>query len=177
MILKGQKVILRPLRLSDAKTFVKWFNDPEVNKFLSVRKMDLAQEKKWIAARIKDKSRSSLTLCIETLDGRLIGNTSLEDINLENRRAMFGIVIGDKESWNQGFGSESARLIIDYGFKKLKLHRIALDVYEFNPRAIKVYKRLGFKTEGVKRDHTRWRGKYFNATNMGILDREWKSKN
>jgi hypothetical protein len=54
------------------------------------------------------------------------------------------------------------------------LHRIELDVYEYNPRAIKVYKRLGFKQEGIKREHNLYKGNYYDTLHMGLLKKEWK---
>lgn len=177
MMLKGQKVILRPIRLSDAPRFVKWFNDPEVHRFLNFRSLTLKQERKFIRERLKSDPKDHVQLCVDALDGTHIGTVALESISREQKRAVFGIVIGDKKYWNRGFGTEAARLILDYGFQKLKLHRVELDVYSYNPRAIKVYKNLGFKLEGKKREHALWRGKYYNAYLMGILDREWKKKN
>lgn len=177
MILKGEKVILRPIRLTDAERFVKWFNDKTVNKFLTYRSLTLKAEKKYIKDRLIGKVKDSLHLCVDTIDGNHIGATSLDSINKQNRRATFGIVIGDKRYWNSGYGSEAARLIIDYGFKKLKLHRIDLDVYSYNTRAIKVYKRLGFKVEGRKIEYTKLGNKFYDAFMMSILDRDWKKSN
>jgi RimJ/RimL family protein N-acetyltransferase len=178
MILKGTKVILRPVRLSDAQAFVKWFNDKEVNKFLLIRHLDLKFEKKYISDRIKGKiKKDGIFFCIETRDGVHIGSTSIEIKNQRNRCGGFGIIIGDKNYWNAGYGSEAARLILDYGFKKLKLHRIELDVYSYNPRAIKVYKRLGFKKEGVKKEHNYWNGKFYDTIIMAMLESDWKNQN
>lgn len=176
MILKGQKVVLRPIRMSDAPRFVKWFNDPEVNRFMNYRGLTLAFERKHIRNRLKVRVSDNLHFCIDTKEGIHIGACSLEGISKVHKRASFGIIIGDKKYWDRGLGSEAARIIIDYGFKKLKLHRITLDVYAYNPRAIKVYKRLGFKAEGIKREHAFWRGKFYDAYEMGLLDREWKKK-
>lgn len=176
MVLKGEKVILRPIRLSDAERFVKWFNDSEVNKFMNYRGLTLAFEKRWIKNRLKTKLKEVLHFAIDTKEGIHIGACSLESISKVHKRAGFGIIIGNKKYWNQGLGSEAARLIIDYGFKKLKLHRIDLDVYAYNPRAIKVYKRLGFKLEGKKREHAFWQGKFYDALQMGMLNREWGKK-
>jgi RimJ/RimL family protein N-acetyltransferase len=176
MILKGEKVVLRPIRMDDAPRFVKWFNDPEVNKFMNYRGITLAFEKKHIKERQKTKSSSDLHFCIDTIDGVHIGACSLESISKVHKRASFGIIVGEKKYWDQGLGGEAARIILGYGFKKLKLHRITLDVYSYNPRAIKVYKRLGFKIEGRKREHAFWQGKFYDAFDMGILKREWKNK-
>ena len=175
MIIKGEKVILIPVRLEDAARFVKWFNDPDVNKFMNYRGMTLAFEKKFIKNRLTSKPKDVVHLCIETVAGVHIGACSIESISKANNHGTFGIIIGDKNYWNQGLGTEAAKLIIDYGFKKLKLHRIDLDVYAYNPRAIKVYKRLGFKLEGKKREHAFWKGKYYDAWLMSILNKEWKS--
>lgn len=177
MIIKGKKVILRPVQLSDAERFVKWFNDPKVNKFMNYRNFTLAFEKQYIINRLKNKAKDNFHFCIDTKEGVHIGSCSLESISKIHNRATFGIIIGDKNFWDQGLGSEAAKLIIDYGFRKLKLHRIDLDVYAYNPRAIKVYKRLGFKKEGEKREHAFWQGKYYNALMMSILDREWEKRN
>jgi len=176
MILKGQKVILRPIRLSDAERFVKWFSDPEVNKFMNYRNFTLAFEKQYIKNRLKTKTKNNFHFCIDTKEGIHIGSCGLENISSIHKRATFGIIIGDKKYWNQGLGSEASRIILDYGFRKLKLHRIDLDVYAYNQRAIKVYKRLGFKLEGKKREHAYWNRKYYDAYQMSILDREWKKK-
>ena len=174
MVLKGKKVVLRPIRLSDAERFVKWFNDPLVNKFLLLREMDLKEERKWIREMVKYPPKDNLHFCIDTNEGVHIGAVSLGGINKFHRHATFGIMIGDKNFWNNGYGTEASRLILDYGFKKFKLHRVGLDVYSYNQRAIKVYKRLGFKPEGKKREHAKWNGKFYDALTMGILENEWK---
>ena len=173
MILKGKKVILRPIRLSDAERVVKWFNDPEFNRFMLVRHISLKEEFKWIRGVSKNKD-TDLVLAIEVA-GKHIGSVGLHQINHTHHNATFGLMIGDKSFWNQGYGTDAACVMVDYGFRKLKLHRIELEVYEYNPRAIKVYKRIGFKLEGKKREKTLHQGKYYDALHMGLLDREWKN--
>jgi RimJ/RimL family protein N-acetyltransferase len=176
MILKGKKVILRPIQMSDAPRFVKWLNDPEVHKFLQTRRrLTLPFERKYLHNSLKSKSH--VNLAIGTKDGKHVGSVSLENINTDHNRATFGIFIGDKKYWNQGLGSEAGRLIINYGFRKLKLHRIELGVLEYNPRAMKVYKHLGFKKEGVKREHILFKGKYYDDIHMGLLRKEWLKNN
>lgn len=177
MILKGKKVVLRPAQLEDAPRFVKWFNDKTVNKFLAVRSMTLKDERQYINNRLKGKVKNDLHFCMDTVDGTHIGAVGLHHINKTDGYAMFGIMIGDKNFWDKGLGSEAARLIIDYGFKKLKLHRIELEVHENNPRAIKVYDRLGFKVEARKRERLKYNNKFYDSILMAVLDREWKKLN
>ena len=173
MQLKGKKVILRKIKLSDAKNFVKWFNDPLVNKFMFVRGITLAKERKYILERISGKIKNALHFCIDTFEGIHIGSVSLENIHERNKNSSFGIIIGNKNYWNKGYGEEASRLIIDYGFKKLKLHRIELDVYSYNKRAIKLYKKLGFKKEAIRREHNFYNGKFYDTIIMSLLKREW----
>ncbi len=175
MILTGKQVLLRPVKLSDAKRFVKWFNDPQVNKFMFVRGITLAEEKKYILNRIQGKVKDVLHFCIDTQTGVHIGAVSLESIQKRNKNASFGIIIGDKNYWSKGYGEEASRLILDYGFKKLKLHRVELDVYSYNHRAMGLYKKLGFKKEAVRREHNFYNGKFYDTIIMGLLDREWKN--
>ena len=174
MVLKGKKVMLRSHRLSDAPTYVKWFNDPEVHKFIFVREMNLKEERKWIRNVKKDKFKHNFA--IETKEGILIGSVGIDILSKRDSRGSFGIIIGEKEYWSKGYGTETTRLVLDYGFKKLKLNRIELGVFEYNKRAIQVYKKMGFKLEGKLRDHITWKGKFYSTLMMAILKREWKNK-
>ena len=161
--------------MSDAPRYVKWFNDPEVNKYMSVRKISLKEERIYIRSRMVGKMKDNINLAIETKGGEHIGTVGLE-INRQNNRAVFGIIIGEKKYWSKGIGTEAAVLIIDYAFKKLKLHRLELDVYDYNPRAQGLYAKLGFKTEGAKREHNLYKGKYKKVMYMGLLNSDWKKQ-
>lgn len=174
MIIKGKNVLLRPITLADAERFVVWFNDPEVNKFLHRRSMTFEQEKEWINSL--PKNQQEFNLAIDTSDGVHIGSVGLRNIDEVYHYADFGIMIGDKNYWNKGLGSEATNLILSHGFEQLHLHRIELDVYEYNERAIKVYERIGFIKEGVKREHVLWQGKFYDTILMGMLASEWEKK-
>jgi len=174
MIIKEKNVILRPITLGDAERFVLWFNDPEVNKFLHRRSMTLEQEREWIKA--SPEKRQEVNFAIDTSGGVHIGSVGLRNIDEVYHYADFGIMIGDKNYWNKGLGSEATNLMLCYGFEQLHLHRIELDVYEYNERAIKVYERIGFIKEGVKREHVLWDGKFYDTILMGMLASEWENK-
>lgn len=178
IILKGKKVILRPLSLSDAPNFCKWVSDPEVTQFLSVHDMpkpSLKEEREWIKKAKLGKNRN-LNLAVDTVDGIHIGSISLKKIDQFNKNAEFGIMIGHKKYWGQGCGTEATKLLVEYGFKKLKLHRIYLFYIAFNDRAGNAYKRVGFKTEGKMRDHIYRNGHFHDYIQMGILKNEYLKK-
>jgi RimJ/RimL family protein N-acetyltransferase len=83
-------------------------------------------------------------------------------------------MIGEKSYWNQGYGTEAMRLMINYGFHTLNLHRIWLRVFEQNKRGIRAYEKAGFVHEGKYRQAEYQHGKYQDVLLMSILNDEWQ---
>lgn len=175
MKLSNKLVKLRPIRISDAERYVKWFSDQEVNKFVGQQTISLKQERVYI---LKSKTRKAAKVfAIETAAGIHIGSIGLHRIDNKNRSAEYGIIIGDKKFWGKGYGRAASDLILAYGFKSLKLNRIWLNVYKFNKRGIQLYRKLGFKREGVQREYVRRGNTYYNAYLMSLLTKEWGKLN
>jgi RimJ/RimL family protein N-acetyltransferase len=78
-------------------------------------------------------------------------------------------MIGEKDCWNQGYGTEATRLILEFAFGELGLHRVWLDVDSDNRRARRAYEKAGFKQEGIKRDHMYYDGAFHDIVLMSIL--------
>ena len=174
IILKGEKVILRPLSLKDAPDYCRWLADPEVTKFLSFyekKPPTLKEEREWISEAKLDKSK--LNFAIDAVDGEHIGTVSFASIDRYARKAEFGIFIGDKKYWGQGCGTEACRLIVEYGFRKMKLHRIYLRHIAYNIRGHKAYTKVGFKVEGCLRDHVYRDGYWHDEIRMSMLKNEY----
>lgn len=177
-ILKGKLINLRPLTLKDAPNFCKWFEDEEVTMFISLRGQgapSLKQEREWIKKNLKSKDIAYF--CIETKDHKHVGSVSLMHIDLHNKYAEFGIAIGDKRYWGQGLGTEATKMMLEYGFKKLKLHRIDLRVVAYNFRAQRTYKKVGFVYEGRQRALVYYKKNWHDMILMGILKTEWEKFN
>jgi RimJ/RimL family protein N-acetyltransferase len=171
---RGRRLDLRPISLADAETFVRWFNDPDVSQYLGRDlPMSLEEEKKWIESRAGDAANMILVM-VHREQQRAIGTVGLHGISGQNRKAVFGIQIGEKEFWNQGLGLEATELMLDVAFDRLNLNRVELEVYETNPRAIKVYDRAGFRAEGVARQGRWIRGRYVDVRRMAVLAEEWR---
>ena len=151
-ILKGQKVILRPMKVSEAKNYLVWFKDPKVSRFLSSDNISLtlSEEKKYIQGVRKSKEKIPWSIYLR--EGNVhIGSTSLMNVDKKNKKAEWGIVIGRKEFWGQRLADDVVKLILKYAFSKLKLNRVELGVYVKHKGGIRCYKRCGFKHEGIKR--------------------------
>jgi RimJ/RimL family protein N-acetyltransferase len=169
----GERIYLRPLDKVDLDRCLRWINDPLVTATLTMRfPMSRSQEENWILSHYKNQSDLPLAIIVKDEDQH-IGNCGLHSIDYVNRNAEFGIMIGEVDQWGKGYASEAARLIIDYGFKQLGMHRIFLHVYSHNERAQRAYEKVGFNQEGRMRESYFRDGRYHDTLIMSILESEW----
>ncbi len=169
-------VVLRPLERDDVPRLLGWINDQAVLHYLKVRGMMTAeQEEDWVE-RIRE-STTDLVLGIERKeDRRFVGVVGLHGVKQIDRHAEYGIMLGDRKCWGQGLGTAAGRLILDYGFNRMNLHRILLQVLAFNPRGEKSYEKLGFVHEGRMREHEWKDGEYHDMVFMGLLREEFNER-
>ena len=178
-MLKGEKVILRPVKRSDISHFLKWFNDPEVIQYLNMYlPMTEMAEEKWIEdLATRGRAGTDAHFVIEAMDGdgnTPIGTIGLHGISPKDHGALFGIAIGEKDYWSKGYGTEATWLLLDYGFRQLNLHRIWSAAFVFNERSIKLHKRVGFREEGRQREAMFKNGDFHDIVEFGLLRDEWK---
>ncbi len=173
-VLVGKKCYLSPLAEDEIKTYYRWVNDREITDTLLITPpKTLSSEEEWVR-QAKDR-KNSVIFNVMADDDKLVGNVGLEDICPVDRNAEFGILIGEKEYWGRGIGTEATKLALIYGFYYLNLHSIFLEVYSFNKRAIKTYENVGFVHDGKLRDATFYHGKYYDTYFMSIIREEWKT--
>ena len=131
----GKKVRLRPIERDDLPRFVEWFGDPKVRRhLLRYLPFSLAQEERWFENLLGQLERQTdVLLAIETADGVHIGNVGLHAIDWKNRNAEFGIAIGEKAYWGQGYGADATRTLLNVAFGEMNLHRVFLRVDTDNP--------------------------------------------
>lgn len=171
--LVGERIYLSPRNSEDVEKFTEWLNDFETTDYLGRSGIltTLEGEKKYL----DENATPEATFVIVTLENdKMIGTVSLESINNINRTATLGIFIGDKDYRSKGYGTEAIKLILDYGFNYLNLNNIKLDLMSFNERALKCYKKCGFKEYGRRRNCKFINGKYYDAIEMDILAEEFK---
>jgi RimJ/RimL family protein N-acetyltransferase len=176
-MLRGKKVLLRAIERRDIESFRQWLNDPEVNQYLLpyIPITEVAEEK-WFENMAQ--SNSGVIMAIESYtlgdQRQLIGNCGFHNINWKDRTATFGIFIGNKSFWSNGYGTEAAKLLIEFGFNQLNLHRINSSVVDFNRRSLKMHQKLGFQVEGCRRLNIFKNGKYHDEVILGLLKDEWE---
>lgn len=168
----GDRIYLSPRGSEDAEKFTEWMNDFDVTDYTarSEQVITLEEERKYL----EENSNKQIVFSIITLDGdKLIGTVSLENMKTTHRSAILGIFIGDKEYREKGYGTEAVKLILDYGFNYINLHSIKLEVLDCNARAIKCYKKCGFKEVGKSREDRFINGKWHGTISMDILENEF----
>jgi len=175
----GERIRLRAVEREDIPRYVEWLNDPEVTRGLGMYlPLSMADETRWfenLANRGVPERPLAVDVKMADSAWKHIGGVGFERVDWINSLAEFGIVIGDKSFWDQGYGTEATRLMLKYGFETLNLNRISLVVFETNPGAIRVYKKVGFVQEGLLRQAIYRNGCYINVLLMSILRSEWNS--
>ena len=176
----GKRVRLRAIEREDIPHFVDWLNDPDVIAGLLINlPMSSWDETRWfenLSNRAAEERPLALDALLPDNSWKHIGNVGLHQIEWTNRSAEFGIFIGDKTFWNNGYGCEATRLTLQHGFETLNLNRIYLHVFETNPRAIHVYDKIGFIREGKLRQTTFRNGRYIDTLIMSMLRSEWDTR-
>lgn len=102
----------------------------------------------------------------------ILGLISLLNINYINRTAELHIMIGDSKNHGKGIGTFAVKHMLSHAFNNLNLRRIELGVLENNIPAIKLYEKIGFSKEGIKRESNYKNGKYISMVIMGVLKDE-----
>ena len=163
-----------------AEAFSRWSRESE---FMRLQDSSMAVPwstpwvRRWMDRDLEKDGFNSIEFAIRTLDGdRFIGSIGLADISLNNRDAYVGIGIGERSYWGKGFGTDAMQIILRYAFNELNLHRVTLNVFEYNPRAIRSYEKAGFSHEGRMRNFLNRDGRRWDLIYMGILREEWVSR-
>ena len=164
----GERVILRPVSVDDVPGLMDLLADADGNRLTGTHaEFTEEQARRWYGSRGEQDDRLDLAI-VERTSGEYAGEVVLNDLDRGNRS--IGFRIGLRRGFqDRGLGSEATRLLVDHAFDVLGLHRIALEVYTFNPRAQHVYERAGFRVEGTKRDALLWDGQWVDAVEMAIL--------
>ena len=176
-IIRGEHVFLRASERDDVPLFVRWLNDADVLRNLSMfEPMSDAGEAAWFDRMLAAQGKTDyhFVICLLT-DARPIGTIGLHGLDLHNGGAEFGIAIGEKAEWNKGYGTDALRAICDFGFGAVRLERIGLYVYAGNDRARRSYEKAGFTHEGTLRRAHFARGEHLDVHVMSLLRDEWSA--
>jgi RimJ/RimL family protein N-acetyltransferase len=176
--LRGEKVALGPFTRQLLPVFERWFNDFAVAIFSGDPLIPMRKElvEADYERNSKDWPRERVEFVIyERASLRPIGLTELRHLDRANGTADFGIMIGEKDCWGKGFGTEATILLLDYGFTVLGLHNVLLTTAAYNTRAQRAYTRAGFREIGRRREVFRLGGRRYDDVFMECLATEFTS--
>lgn len=151
MLIEGSRIYLRALEPGDEDACFRWVNDQEVVRYMNfVWPTSRLAERQWVENRSTgpDDRERVLAICLKE-DGRLIGSCGLGQIEWRHGTAVLGIMVGEKDCWDKGYGEEAVRLMLRFAFLTLGLRKIRLSVFAPNQRAFRCYEKCGFVVEGV----------------------------
>jgi RimJ/RimL family protein N-acetyltransferase len=134
------------------------------------------EEEEWLAKTMHRTKPPDIVLAIDTVsDSRHIGSVGLHEISAEDRKAILAILIGEKDCWSQGYGTDAVLTLLRFAFDEVNLNRVELFVHDDNPRAIACYRKCGFVEEGRLRQAHYKGGSYHDMLVMSILGDEFRA--
>jgi RimJ/RimL family protein N-acetyltransferase len=145
-MVNGKRIKIRHKRLSDAKEDFAWQTDSELAKLDAAvtLNMNYQQYLSEYTFELCYPSPNRHEFAIETLDGKHIGNCVYYNVNTAESKAEMGIMIGNRDFWNQAYGTEAVMAFLDHIFNRTALQRVYLSTLDWNVRAQKCFKKCGF---------------------------------
>jgi len=168
----GNKVILREKNPADAWDDYAWETDPELARLDAAPVLSIPYSR-FLSDYRSELYRSSTTnhrFAVDTLDGEHIGNCSYYNLDETRGEVELGIMIGNRDYWNKGYGTDAVTTLVNYVFRQMKLKRIYLKTLDWNIRAQKSFQKCGFTPYGqLAKDG-------YNFVLMEIYRSQWRKK-
>ena len=180
LVIKGKRIDLIIPTMKDVDDICRNINDKLVAKYMSnvphpyKRKDGEFFIKKIVKKGLKAKTDYPLSI-YEKQKKEVIGGIGLHNIDKNNQRAEVGYWLGRKY-WRQGYISEALGMILNFGFRRLKLRKIWAGVYHPNIPSQKLLMKAGFAKEGLLRKHTLKSSKEYDNVMFGMLREEYERK-
>lgn len=171
----GEKVILRPFIVEDLPDIEECLKDPEVIKLTgSSPNFDREVFINWYKTRNVQIDRLDLAI-VDKSQNILVGEVVVNLYDEENQSMNFRILIGYRGR-DRGLGTEATQLMVDYVFKNTNLNQLTLSVFDFNPRAKKIYEKVGFVIHSVDKNELEFEGQWIDSINMKLLRDNWMKR-
>jgi len=173
-MLKGERVVLRPIEREDATRLWELTEAFEVRSRAS-EQPPLPRSRTEVAAEFdRDPAGTGADQAwfAVDVDGELIGVGGLHRIDHYAGVCDLGIRLG-KDYWGQGYGQDACRTLLEYAFRHLNMRKVGLEVLADDERAVGAYRKAGFVEEGRLRQQAWFDGAYRDTLRMAVLRDEW----
>ena len=169
MRVKSEKILIREKRIEDASEDYQWRIDEELSRLDATRPLNMSYNDflRYSKDELEYPSTRSMRFAIDTLDDKHIGNCMFYDLDRRRGEAELGIMIGDRDYWNRGFGTDAVDTLLYFMFVKFSLNRVYLHTLDWNYRAQSSFTKSGFRVvKNVRRSG-------LDFIQMEILREEW----
>lgn len=177
MQLRGERIFLRPVCRADVHgAYGKWLNDPEVNAYLETRFLLWTPEQMetYVMSMEGNKNEFFFAICSNENE-RHIGNIKLGPVSWPHRNADVSLIIGEKEYWGKGVGTEAICLVVGFAFIELGLEKLKSGCYAANRASARAFENNGFIQEGLLRQHCWSRGKREDVLVYGLIRTDYEA--
>lgn len=173
MNLKGEKVLLRAIEKEDLEFLRSMINDPEMEKCVGGWSFPISkyEQEKWFENQIQ--SKSNIRLIIE-VEGERIGLVTITDIDWKNRKACNGIKLYNDKVKGKRYGTDTINTIMKYAFEELQLNKLYSVILEYNVPSLNLYKKCGWKIDGILREEKFKGNHYINEVAISILKKDYE---
>lgn len=178
LLLHTERLLLRPLRESDAPAIFAIRSNPTVMRYhtsLPWESIDLAVGmigRDLVAMRAGDYLRLGIE---RAKDNAMIGTCGLYNLDEQCRRADIGYELRH-DTWGKGYMHEALQVLLEYGYSELALNRVEADIHPDNVNSAKSLERLGFKQEGYLRERWIVGDHVSDSIIYGLLLSDWRAK-
>jgi len=177
-LLRGEKVRLTAVQSGEMGAIARWWADAEFLRLYNTAPAAPRNEDQ-LSRRLDPSQTSPDTFLfgIRLLEeDDLIGLLEFDGVEWAHRTTFVSIGIGAAEHRGRGYGHDAMRVGLRFAFHELNLHRVCLTVFSYNTVAIALYERLGFRREGVYREHVERDGRRYDMILYGLLRPEWEER-
>ena len=145
-MITGNKIVLRDKRLADARDDYTWKTDPELTRLDAAPQLTISFPQYFLDYTSELHSSHSIrhNFAIETQDGKHIGNCGYYSVDETKGEAEVGIMIGNRDYWDKGYGADAVMTLVNYIFRETNLNRLYLKSLDWNDRAHKCFQKCGF---------------------------------
>jgi RimJ/RimL family protein N-acetyltransferase len=171
----GERIYLRPVLESDvSERYLCWMRDPDVTRYLECRftSCTLDDLRRFVAEANADPDALFLAIVLKKHD-RHVGNLKLAALNRIHGSAEIGLLIGEKNCWNEGYATEAIRLVMAHAFSELGLHKLTAGCYDVNPASARAFLRAGFVREGLRREQFECEGRRVGQILLGATRKDF----
>lgn len=171
MILKGEKVVLRPVEMEDAELLRSMINDPDIESMVSGYSFPISRcaQKEWMNNLEKNQN---VFRAIIDINNSAIGEAILTDIDMKNGTAEIHIKIAGEDNRRKGYGFDSITTLTNYAFNELRLNCIFCLISERNIASKKMFEKCGYIYEGRLKKRIYKKGQYYDLLSFSVTNKE-----